>query len=118
LEKLDALTQTKEFTSLAQSKLMELMILDTLMDADLKIQVSSTLYHYSPADSEESQQAAQVLLQLAQRPDLPLEQRIQAARIVYRSSRADSEEEQQAIQILLQLAQRPDLPLEQRIQAT
>ncbi len=57
-----------------------------------------------------------MLLQLAQRPDLPIEQSIQAAQSLYESSSPGSEEERLAAQVLLQLAQRPDLPIEQSIQ--
>ncbi len=57
-------------------------------------------------------------MQLAQRPDLSVEQAIQAALVLYRASpEAPGGGQKLATQLLLQLAQRPDLSVEQAIQA-
>ena len=117
LDILDKILQTKQFASLAWRELVRLATLDTITDITLKIQIAKILYSHSPADSEERRQSAQILLQLAQRPDFSAEHLIQAAQALYSSSPADSEERRQGAQMLLQLAQRPDFPAEHLIQA-
>ena len=59
-------------------------------------------------ESEEEQLAAQMLLQLAQRSDLSIEQSIQVAQNLYQNSEVKSKEERLASEILWQTAQRSD----------
>jgi hypothetical protein len=67
--------------------------------------------------SEGERFATQLLLELAQRSDLALEQTIQAAESLYRFSSQDSEERRLSTQLLLELAQRSDLAVTPFIRA-
>ena len=75
----------------------------------------NVLYASSPRDSEEERFATTLLLKLAERADLAVEQMVQVGQALYRSSPPDSEARRFAATLLLKLAQRADLAVEQSL---
>ncbi|HZO74674.1 MAG TPA: NACHT domain-containing protein [Ktedonobacteraceae bacterium] len=117
VEKLGRLMQTKQCSDMASKELVRLVKLDTMMDIELKIRIAGALYKWSERDSEEEQEAKQILVELIHRGDISVEQAISAAEVLYEWSERDSEEEQEAKQILMELVHRKDISAEQVAQA-
>jgi hypothetical protein len=76
------------------------------------IQSALLLYKLDFNESEERNLVRQRLVEIAQRPDLTIEQAIQVAQAL-----SKAEERKFAMQMLVEIAQRPDLTTEQAIQA-
>jgi hypothetical protein len=75
------------------------------------------LYATSPPQSNARQRVTQMLLDLANRRDLPFGDAVEAAHILYRMAPKGSEEKQQAIQMLLTQAQWPGVTMKQSVEA-
>jgi hypothetical protein len=116
LKHLASLMWTRQYPDLGQRALIALVSEDAIADIDTRMEAARVLYINTPARSEEEQQAIQILLRLAQQPDLPFGFALQSAGTLYQISLHGSEEQRHVAQLLLQLAQRPDLSVEQVIQ--
>ena len=76
-----------------------------------------TLYARSPMHSTARQQIVHMLLDLAQRQDLPFYHAVEAAHRLYKMSPKGSQEKQQAAQMLLTQACWPTITMKQSVEA-
>ncbi len=113
LEALTILAGTRQYGSLARKELMPLVTQNLIPDTPSRIQAVQVLHEGSSSKSEEWQQTIKMLLDLAQQPDLTVEQVLQIAESLYKKSSYKAEERQQAIQMFLDLAQQPSLSFKQ-----
>src|SRR6266516_4460154 len=78
--------------------------------------VVDTFTETTSKKSEEQRQVAQLLLKLAQQPNLSFKQALQAARTLYENAPIYSEEELVALRLLWRLVQRQSISIERRLQ--
>jgi hypothetical protein len=113
LEALTTLAQTRQYGNLARKELMPMITQQLISDPKTRIQTAQALHKGSHNKSEEWQQIIQMLLHLAQQPDLTIEQVVEIAQTLYKKDTDKLEERQHAIQIFLNLSQQPNPSFEQ-----
>lgn len=116
LETLGDLMRTRQYAVLAHQELMEIVDSNQLVNIIVKIAAIITIFQNSTTISKERQLAYELLLQLAQRPDLPVERSLQAAETLSLFTPIGSGARQFIMQWLSLLFQRSDLPIDQFIQ--
>ncbi len=118
LRTLHALLRTKQYAPPSRRALEDLMTRDGL-EMRTRIYAAGALCGNAPGASADVHQpcASVILRELAERPDLAVQDRIAAARTLYQSSPRGSDGERQAVQVLLGLLQGPNVAIQDRIAA-
>lgn len=106
-----SLLQTRQYARLAGRALVACMTEDSPLW--VRLNVAENLYRHTPQDSQEHQQAFQILALAAQQHDLFPSDAAGIIMFLYQNSSEDSAHRQRALDLFFSFAQRPQLTLAQ-----